>query len=149
MIHVLHEMTSKQAKQLYHLAQACFGISPWTSEQFQSESTLPYSTTLVLTKDEREVGFLVYQDIADQVEILLIGIHPMYRKQKLATQLLTYMFSTTKATTYFLEVRASNDAAYQLYRAYGFVQYHTRPSYYTHPLEDAYLLKKKVGTSNE
>ncbi|EOT47023.1 MULTISPECIES: ribosomal protein S18-alanine N-acetyltransferase [Enterococcus] len=143
MIHALSKMTDKQAEHLYHLAQACFDASPWTSEQFQSESTLPYSTTLVLSQGDREIGFLVYQEIADQVEILLIGIHPMYRKQKLATQLLTYMFSATKATTYLLEVRASNVAAYQLYQAHGFVHYHTRKSYYTHPLEDAYLLKKE------
>ena len=46
------------------------------------------------------------------------------------------------ASELFLEVRASNEAAMSLYRAFGFTQCGVRKQYYKHPCEDAYLFSR-------
>ncbi|MGX7328234.1 ribosomal protein S18-alanine N-acetyltransferase [Enterococcus bulliens] len=147
MIEEAMNMSVAESRRVYALASACFSHAPWTAEQFYTENQLQYSHTLLVKKDADMIGFLVYQELAGQAEILLIGVLPAYRKQKIATVLLEKMFEQSEVTEYFLEVRASNQAAYRLYQAHGFEHYHTRRSYYQQPVEDAYLLKKKVGTN--
>ena len=46
------------------------------------------------------------------------------------------------ATDLFLEVRASNEAAISLYRAFGFNPVGTRKNYYKNPSEDACLMAR-------
>ena len=48
---------------------------------------------------------------------------------------------TLKQYGSYLEVRASNEAAIALYQKYGFKKVGTKPSYYSSPQEDAYLMR--------
>ena len=47
------------------------------------------------------------------------------------------------ATEAFLEVRASNQPALQLYRRYRFTPVGVRARYYTHPVEDAVVMRRE------
>ena len=46
-----------------------------------------------------------------------------------------------------LEVRASNDGAIALYKEAGFKAIAKRRAYYTHPREDAVVMRKKLTAS--
>jgi ribosomal-protein-alanine N-acetyltransferase len=53
------------------------------------------------------------------------------------------------AKTATLEVRAGNDAAQQLYRAYGFVEVNRRPRYYADNNEDALIMTVFLDDRND
>ena len=51
------------------------------------------------------------------------------------------------ARTVYLEVRESNAAARALYESRGFEAVGRRRGYYRHPVEDALVLRREIGTT--
>jgi [ribosomal protein S18]-alanine N-acetyltransferase len=81
--------------------------------------------------------------ILDELHIILLGVHPQYRRQSLGLILLLRLLQQSRdrgmeqAT---LEVRASNQAAIALYEKVGFVTVGQRPKYYADTGESALLM---------
>jgi len=81
--------------------------------------------------------------IFDELHINTLAVHPDWRRQGLASLLLTHVLDDAvrlgadKAT---LEVRESNQAARRLYERFGFEVGGVRKEYYRHPTEDALIL---------
>lgn len=116
---------------------------PWPPQHFQAALNSPHSTVLLAQQDDVLQGFIVWQQVLDEIELHLIATAPEYRRQGIAAQLLHQMFqaATTNAVArIFLEVRAGNVAAQQLYLRHGFVQTAVRRNYYDS--EDAVLMEK-------
>lgn len=88
----------------------------------------------VLTVGETAViGYSGFWLIADELHVIIIAIHPDWRRRGLGELLLLNMFSMTEPqplTLANLEVRASNAAAQRLYQKYGFTVGYERPKYY-------------------
>jgi [ribosomal protein S18]-alanine N-acetyltransferase len=79
----------------------------------------------------------------DDAEILNVETRASHRRQGLAQGLLAEAFDWARQNqrqAVWLEVRASNDAAINLYRKTGFVQVNTRKRYYSDG-EDALVMK--------
>jgi [ribosomal protein S18]-alanine N-acetyltransferase len=79
----------------------------------------------------------------DDAEILNIDTLPSHRRQGFAQSLLAEAFEWARQNqrqAVWLEVRAGNDAAVNLYRKTGFVQISTRKRYYS-DFEDALVMK--------
>ena len=75
-----------------------------------------------------------------------LAVAPRHRRQGIARQLVEALGDALRAQgvqSLTLEVRASNEAAIQLYRSLGFTQVGRRPNYYTKPREDALILRKE------
>ena len=51
--------------------------------------------------------------------------------------------------TIYLEVRESNEAAYQFYLKNGFEEYGRRAKYYKDPIEDAILMFCEISTDDQ
>ena len=76
------------------------------------------------------VGFLVTRHlVAGEAEVLNLAIAPAYRRQGIARILLAAAFARSPGR-WFLEVRASNEAALECYRKLGFQNVGIRPGYY-------------------
>ncbi|XZG71334.1 ribosomal protein S18-alanine N-acetyltransferase [Chitinibacteraceae bacterium HSL-7] len=78
-------------------------------------------------------GFAVAQHVLDEAELLLIAIHPDQQRQGLGTTLLQALMralADAGASMLFLEVRAGNRPAHQLYECVGGCETGTRPRYY-------------------
>lgn len=73
-----------------------------------------------------------------EAEILNLAVAPTYRRQGVASQLLRALLPL--ADVWFLEVRASNEAAQRLYLAQGFQPMGRRKRYYSDG-EDALLYR--------
>ncbi len=77
--------------------------------------------------------------------ILNLAVHPAYQRQGMGRTLLAYFIDqarTQHIASIFLEVRASNKKAIQLYQSMGFVEISIRKNYYPHPAlgrEDAIM----------
>ncbi len=96
----------------------------------------------------REAGGVVVASIelmrgVDDAEILNIETSPHHRRQGLAQGLLQEACDWARQNqrqAVWLEVRAGNEAAVNLYRKTGFVQVSTRKRYYSDG-EDAHVMK--------
>lgn len=103
-----------------------------------------FTKILVYEKDNEVVGFLMYIELDDTVDILDIIVAKKYRKQKIASCLMDYMISELKDSVKLitLEVRKSNTPAVKLYEKFGFGIVNIRKSYYD--TEDAYLMGRVI-----
>jgi ribosomal protein S18 acetylase RimI-like enzyme len=94
---------------------------------------------------ENVVGFLVSRQTAPatapgESEILNLAVDPSRRRQGIARRLLEAVLENTE-TTWFLEVRASNTAAVNLYKGLGFEASGRRELYYDNPPEAAIVMR--------
>lgn len=90
---------------------------------------------------EEVLGFAAARQSApEEAEILNVAIHPSARRRGVARALLADLLQKL-AGEVFLEVRVSNLAALHLYESLHFVRAGIRPSYYSHPTEDAIVLR--------
>ena len=73
---------------------------------------------------------------------------PHFRRQGVGRALLNALLAAAaerECEAVLLEVRASNDGAIALYKEAGFKAIAKRRAYYTHPREDAVVMRKKLA----
>ena len=130
------------------LHAACFTApwdQPWTQRSFAEVLQMPGSGARIAALGAEPVGFAVARVVADEAELLLIGIHPAHRRAGHGRVLLDHLFDSLRAAgaaRLFLEVAESNRAATALYRAAGFEPVGRRPKYYEN--QDALVLVKAL-----
>ena len=96
----------------------------------------------VAESDGALCGFLCARDVAREWEIENVVVPPSSRRRGIGDRLLAEFVQHArkrKATAIWLEVRASNQAARQLYEKHGFKESGKRRAYYRNPEEDAEL----------
>jgi ribosomal-protein-alanine N-acetyltransferase len=168
---VLRSAVISDASALADLDQICFSV-PWSRSAFESDLSDPankvylvweahYSAAepaagiapadvniiLMKNRNSRIIGYGGFWQIVDDAEIMNIAIHPEWRRLHLAGELLTAMVESAKArklNTMSLEVRTGNQAAFNLYRRFGFEQSGIRPGYYSDNGEDAIIMLKNI-----
>lgn len=105
--------------------------APWTEKLFSDG--LDRHLCLVAEKETHIVGFAIVQLIVDEASLLNIAVEPKQQKQGIGRLLLAEIISQStakKATTVFLEVRASNQRAIEMYQQAGFNEMGLRKNYY-------------------
>ncbi|HJT88490.1 MAG TPA: ribosomal protein S18-alanine N-acetyltransferase [Bryobacteraceae bacterium] len=89
----------------------------------------------------RVLGFLVARTLAaGECEILNLAVAPDCRRRGVARALVGSLLEQFEGAVY-LEVRASNLAARQFYKSFGFQEITVRPQYYESPPEAAIVMK--------
>ncbi len=115
---------------------------PWSARQFGE--SIDDHDGCVLLKGKRVIGYLFYQQVLDQAELLNIAVRPSFQGEGLGSLLLNMCMDTLRDTTVqlHLEVRASNFTAIGLYLRAGFKQIGQRRAYYRSEMgrEDALLM---------
>jgi len=95
----------------------------------------------VATLGERVAGFVVTRRVAgEQAEILNLAVDPAERRRGVGTWLLGEALASS-AGPWFLEVRASHEAARELYEKFGFREVARRPGYYQDSGEVAVVMR--------
>lgn len=108
-------------------------------------SPIPLSLPdLVSQPGERAIaGMLVLWKIMDEAHIATLAVHPQFRQQGIAQELVkrALQSAASEGARYaLLEVRAGNLAAQTLYRHFGFEVVGRRPHYYLDNNDDAILM---------
>lgn len=132
------------ASELADLERECFRDA-WDAAALTALFANPAVGALHWVSNDECVAYLIVQRVADEAEILRIGVPPVHRRRGHAGRLLDAFLDWAGGdgiARMFLEVRAGNAAALALYRRAGFRQAGRRPAYYHDPPEDALLLER-------
>lgn len=95
-------------------------------------------------------GYILSQDILDEVHIMQVAVAPAYQRQGIAKALSHYLLREKQGyQCMLLEVRASNLAAQRLYTQMGFTEIGRRKAYYIPQTkgmarEDAIVMQRKI-----
>ena len=125
--------------ELENLHKVCFPNKPWTASDF---ADLKKSGCDIIASQN---GFVVWRVVADEAEIITIGVHPDARKSGIASAMLAIIENDIKkrgGKKIFLEVAENNEPARKLYEANGYKKIGIRPKYYDGI--DAILMEKAL-----
>jgi ribosomal-protein-alanine N-acetyltransferase len=118
---------------------------PWPERSLHFEvSNNPAARCWIAELEGRLVGMLVLWVIVDEAHIATLATHPDFRQQGVAKKLLSEALNSAYyegARSVFLEVRAGNKAAQEMYHKFGFEVVGRRERYYKDNHEDAILMK--------
>lgn len=143
----LRPATPADAVALHEIQELSAGAANWLEEDYR-ESLSREGTLCLVAEDFRAnqaVGFLLARTIADEMEVLNLAVIPDCRRRGLARRLLDEALARAPGVKQcWLEVRASNHAARETYRAAGFEEVCRRLGYYPNPVEDAVVYRRWV-----
>ena len=117
---------------------------PWTVADFRHELTENKVARYLVVEEAGEVAaFAGVHVIIDQGHVTNIAVAEQHRGKgygRLVTAALMQYAANLGATYLTLEVRASNQAAQNLYASLGFIKVSVRKRYYEDTGEDAWLM---------
>ena len=109
--------------------------------------TLADGCCCVAEEEGRLVGLCLCGLVLDEASVYAVTVDERFRRRGMARAMLQWLFAHLAkqgAKTVFLEVRARNTPARELYQALGFAQVGLRRSFYRDPTDDAVLMKKEL-----
>jgi ribosomal-protein-alanine N-acetyltransferase len=148
---LIEPMGCEDLPEVLAIEVASFAL-PWTEEMFTNElaqgtlaevlvARLPTAAT-----PPPVAGYICVWIVSDELHINNLAVHPRWRRRGIAAALLRAALDHGQAggvQSAFLEVRASNVEAQGLYRAFRFEPVGVRSRYYTHPVEDAVIMRRQ------
>ena len=140
----IRKMKMEDVPAVVQIDQASFSL-PWPDSSFRYEvADNAAARCLVAESDDGQVAAMIVSwMLVDELHIATFATHPSFRRQGMGSALLTEALADAKrlgARRAFLEVRATNDAAREMYRKFGFEETGRRPRYYRDNAEDAILM---------
>jgi ribosomal-protein-alanine N-acetyltransferase len=151
----IDRMLREDLDQVLAIEEASFTM-PWSRNLFLSEFRNPNVSIMLVARTpavvRHIVGYIVCWRVVDELHILDLATLPSWRRKGIARQLVLaalrdgYRSGVHRA---FLEVRASNSAAFALYERLGFARSQVREGYYDQPIEDAVVMSLEQGGLND
>jgi len=141
---LIRRMTPADIPTVIEIDTAAGILQPWSPNSYAHELNKQTAFCWVAEVEGRLAGSLTMWDLVGEAEIANIAVHPDFWRQGIARALMqTALDKAAKLglTRVMLEVRASNEPAQSLYRAFGFVEDGLRRGYYVNG-EDAILMSR-------
>lgn len=143
----LRRMTLQDVPSVHDLDVKSFNL-PWSERSFRYEVTenvnaRPWVAEIEVDEKMWLAGMLVLWLILDEAHIATLAVEPEFRRQGIARLMLVEALKQAKAEgarKAYLEVRAGNLAAQEMYLKLGFEVVGRRPRYYHDNYEDALLM---------
>ncbi len=143
----IRKMEEKDLERIMEIENQAF-TTPWPKEAFLLEITKnQLARYLVAEVENMVVGYGGIWLILDEGHVTNIAVDSRYREKGIGKKLvegLISLCSEEKIMAMTLEVRASNIAAQNLYKKYGFTESGIRPNYYADDKEDAIIMWKSL-----
>lgn len=125
--------------------------SPWSRVSFERELATAWALPMVAVEEtpagERLVGYACAWNVADEVHLLTVAVHPARRRLGVGEALVRLVqreAMVRKARAVLLEVRMANVPARRLYARLGFRTTGLRRGYYG-PGQDGILMEWRLG----
>ena len=142
----LRNMTVADIDDVMAIETAAFA-SPWSRQFFLEELRAAHASSVLCQREGKPIGYVIYWELAGELDIHNVAVHPRYRRQGVARAMLGDIIESATKKDFrriTLEVRRSNDAAQTLYRSLGFEVCGMRKGYYSDNGEDAWLMERKL-----
>ena len=117
---------------IYNLEKQ-YPIDMYSMDIIESSLSGDYYKNLVITFNDKVVGYISITIIFEECNLVKIIIDEAYRNRGYATRLINHIISDARlcgVQKIFLEVRADNYPAQNLYKKIGFKKTNTREKYY-------------------
>lgn len=145
-------MREQDLDQVMEIEHASFK-APWSRQVFAEELERDWAyVDVVRDRDDkgrsRVAAFCNYWLVRDEVHVLNVATHPKHRRRGHGARLMRHVVDFAKrhhCRYVTLEVRRSNEAAIELYRAFDFRPVGIRPNYYVEDNEDAIVMLLEFG----
>lgn len=134
------------AHDIYEIGTLCFSDA-WREETVLHDMEGPQSEYFIARQDGKIAGYGCFWFVADEGQLVNIGVRPEWRKKGLGALILEAGLKEAAERhmkTLFLEVRVSNEEAQRLYRKYGFQVLGLRKGVYDLPREDGYIMSRNI-----
>ena len=129
MIQITNKICQKNINEIYNISCEQFKEETWNQNQL-AESFKSTSTKFLALKIKNEIiSFLVYQDLIDSINILLIATKEKYKNHGYAKKLINFL-KKVENRKIWLEVKETNYVAISFYTKCGFQPIYTRKKYY-------------------
>lgn len=145
--YIIRPMDVGDIKQLSDLDKRCFAV-PWSEQSFAEEAENRLAYYLVAEAEQTIIAYIGCWRVIDEGHITNIAVAPEYRRQGIATELLTRIIHAARSQSLVLltlEVRKSNSAARLLYESFGFKPIGERRDFYHSPTENAVIMTLMLG----
>ncbi len=140
----IREIKEEDLPDVFRLEQAIFSDA-WSEESLTQSWAQGLSLMLGAWQEERLIGYLLFQKIPPEGEILKLAVEEDCRRQGAAREMMAALFGICRRegiTKLMLEVRRSNAGAVAFYKTCGFHTDGVRRDYYEKPIEDALLMSR-------
>jgi ribosomal-protein-alanine N-acetyltransferase len=131
-----------QLDEVLRIEKAVFG-DPWPRRFFEEEIRARESIACAVRHGGRLAGYCLAWGLPEEVHLGNLAVAPEYQGRGVGSFLLEWLFEAARerqARRITLEVRPSNVAAQELYRAHGFRPIVLRRGYYQDTGEDALVM---------
>ena len=126
------------------------GLRPaWSASRITWHVRNPDSVVLTARHDSRAVGFAIMRYGDDVAHLNLLAVDPGHRRQGIARRLMVWLEDTALTAGTFiigLEVRATNQTAFEFYTALGYRELGRVAGYYQ-GIEHAIRMARDVRTA--
>lgn len=127
-----------------------FAGEAWSSQMVADELTADYRAYFVLTDEvDSVIGYAGLFAPGSEGDVQTIAVHPDYQGHGYGRQLLAALIDEAGlrgVKELFLEVRADNETAQNLYRSVGFEAIGERPNYYQPGNVSAVVMRLPMST---
>ncbi len=127
------------------IEKLCFP-DPWTEEMILGSFSDDYFHGYIAEANGKVIGYVGLSVVFDTADILLVAVVNEYRKQGIASKLLSDGLDLAVwlgAERAMLEVDTTNEAAIKCYRSLGFETIAERKNYYGE-LRHAFIMEKRL-----
>jgi ribosomal-protein-alanine N-acetyltransferase len=145
----IRQGTAEDAQAIYDIGCQCFS-DPWRLETVRHDLEQPLSRYWVAEMDGIVCAYACYWFVADEAQLVNIGVEPSHRRLGMASRLLEAGLNQAEEegmNTFYLEVRVSNLGAQALYRKFGLSVLTLRKGVYDYPREDGYIMSRSLKSS--
>jgi len=144
---VIVAMTRKHVDALMGHEREMFGTEAWSRASYLAELADKRNRYYLAAEGPAGelLGWAGVLVVADAAEIMTVGVVPGARRAGTGRRMLDALLAEAirrGATEVFLEVRADNEAALELYRTAGFDEIGIRRGYYAGGTVDAITMRK-------
>ena len=144
---IIRPMVEEDIPSVHELDKMSFSL-PWSKrslsyEVSQNAGARTWVAEIEQAKAKRIIAMLVLWLIIDEAHIATLAVHPDFRRRGVARAIMITALNAAfheGAQSSYLEVRAGNHAALQMYTELGYKVVGSRSNYYHDNQEDALLL---------
>lgn len=143
---MIRKMNEKDFDEVFKIQNSSIE-HPWNENMLKEDFENDNSLYLVYEKDGVIISYIAFQVVCDEATLMSIATSSDYRKNGYANLLLEESENILKNLNIdkiFLEVRAKNINAINLYKKNNFKELSVRKNYYKEPDDDALIMIKNL-----